>query len=160
VIGAVEVAKSEDVNDAASRSIQADLSFGSNIEFRSVDEERCCVKAMPANGSVCARLALVTGERKIDDRRDVVNESMSCQRRCEAEGRVRCSNSNFEQVVVNVKSWVQVDAPTEHLNVTVVASRVELSIRNPHCTCVGEGERRRKLLVGECRHVDKCSHAW
>jgi hypothetical protein len=86
LFSSVEVAKSEGVNDAASRSIQADRSFGSNGEFCSVDEERCCVKAMPASGGDCARLALVAGERKIDDCRDVVNESMSCQRRCEAEG--------------------------------------------------------------------------
>jgi hypothetical protein len=88
------------------------------------------------------------GEGKIDDCRDVVNESMSYQRRCEAEGRVRCSNSNFEQVVVNVQSEGQVDAPAEHLNGTVVSPRVEPSIRNPHGARVGEGERRGKFLVG------------
>jgi hypothetical protein len=36
LIGAVEVAKSEEVNDAASRSIEADLSLGSNAEFASL----------------------------------------------------------------------------------------------------------------------------
>jgi hypothetical protein len=148
LLGAVDVAEAERIDDASTGSVQTDVSVGADVQFGEVDVEGHGVESVPSDRRCSSWLSHFTRKSDVDDGWDLIREFVSGESGRETQGGFGCADGDFEKVVVGVDSGLDEDPAAEVLDAFGVSPFVELAVGDAMGARVGMGEHERKFFDG------------
>src|SRR5690606_26996588 len=157
----LKVSESERIDDASCRSVASQGESLRDLELFTVDGKRRVVESVPGYRASDAWWATSPSNGDVDGFWDLVGQPVICQGACQADGGVRCSSCDLDEVRVSLGACLQEQSASKWLDQALVTPGVQATIRHTEPSAVRAREDARKLVEGGCfGHVSKCSQVW